>query len=159
MEKEHLEELINLSFQMEMKAAELYRLFSENSLEDKDFWWELHLEEIGHARIIREAKDNFLHRGVFPFDMLCASIEKIQHDNARAELFIEQAKAAIPSRRGAFEIAFALEHSASELHFDLFMKQKADEPLVSVLQQLNQADKNHIKRIRARMEEVFPDEN
>lgn len=148
MEQVRLEELVEESIALELNAAELYRLFSQAHPADESFWWQLHLEEKSHARLMRAARDSFLKRGAFPYDLLDDSLELIKHTNERIRKLIARFIEKKPGRRQACETAIALENESGENHFNAFMHTEAHNAVESVFHQLNGNDTDHALRIR-----------
>ena len=148
MENNRLSELIEESIQLELNVADLYKLFSEALPEDNDFWWQLHLEEKSHATLIRAARDSFVKRGKFPYDLVANSIEDLKASNAKLERLIAEFKINPPNRQTACKTAVELENESGEMHYTRFMEKEAGNAVETVFQQLNRGDKEHEKRIR-----------
>ncbi|MBT8042521.1 MAG: hypothetical protein KJN67_05260 [Pontiella sp.] len=149
-----IENLIEESIALEKNVAALYKIFSESVPEDADFWWQLHLEEKSHATLIRAAKDSFVRRGKFPFDLIANSVEELKSSNQRIAAMVGKFLANPPSRLEALEVAIALENEAGESHYNQFMDKEAKNPVEGVFQQLNRDDKEHETRIRERLASV-----
>lgn len=149
MQTNQLSELIEESIALELNVAELYKVFSEALPEDKGFWWQLHMEEKSHATLIRAARDSFVKRGKFPYDLVADSIDDIKNSNKKTLQLISQYKAAPPGRHEACKVAVQLENESGEMHYTRFMEKDADNTVETVFQQLNRGDKEHEKRIRA----------
>jgi hypothetical protein len=145
--------LLDESIQIELNAAELYRIFHTVFPEDADFWWKLHLEEKNHAALIRAGKEDFLPIGKFPLDMVTQSLEAVKRANSMLAALISEYQDTPPSRQDAFNAALLLEESAAELHFQKFMSKEAESKIDEIFQQLNMDDRNHAKRIRSYMED------
>lgn len=58
----HLDESIKL----ELNLATLYTLFHDSFEEDEDFWWELAMEERGHASLLQQEKKQPQQKEFFP---------------------------------------------------------------------------------------------
>lgn len=56
-----------------------------------------------------------------------------------------------PDRNRAFQIAYEVENSAGELHYNNYMNQDAESRLSSIFRKLNGDDLNHADRIREYM--------
>ncbi|VGO12210.1 hypothetical protein PDESU_00761 [Pontiella desulfatans] len=154
MEKNRLDELIEKSIALELNAAGLYKLFSEALPDDADFWWKLHLEEKSHASLIRAAKESFLKRGKFPYDIVADSIDELKKSNAKTLETIEKYKAVKPTRQEACKVAIALENESGECHYMKFMEKDAETVVETVFQQLNRGDKDHERRIREHLDSL-----
>lgn len=149
MEEIYSNQLIEESIRLEQQVAELYRVFSECIPEDSDFWEQLQREEKSHAMLIRAAKDSFVQRGKFPFDLVADSIGELKESNARIQSLIEQCKSNPPQRRKALELALSIENESGESSYAMFMDKHAVTSAEAVFQQINRQDKDHERRIRA----------
>jgi hydroxyethylthiazole kinase-like sugar kinase family protein len=58
-----------------------------------------------------------------------------------------------PDRITAFNTAIEAEKTAGELHFQSIMTKESNSWLIKVLQQLNEYDRDHLKRIEAYVKE------
>lgn len=154
METNHLAELIEESIQLELNVSELYKLFATSCPEDNEFWWQLHLEEKSHATLIRAARDSFIKRGKFPFNLVTDSITELQESNAKTLKLIEQFQRNPPDRSEACRVAIQLEQESGELHYTEFMGKTAETVVETVFQQLNRGDKEHEDRIRAHLKSL-----
>ena len=151
-------EYIDESILLEENAAELYLVFSESIPEDTDFWRQLHLEEKRHAMLIRSAKDAFVQRGKFPYDLIAESGMELRQANARLRQLIAKYRQTPPSRKEACEIALTIEADAGESEYARFMDKHAESTVDTVFQMLNREDKEHERRIREHLETFAPAE-
>ncbi|MDF7823717.1 hypothetical protein P4B35_06800 [Pontiellaceae bacterium B12227] len=154
METNHLTELIEESIRLELNISELYKLFAETHPEDNEFWWQLHLEEKSHATLIRAARDSFIKRGKFPFNLVTDSISTLQESNLKVRKLIECFQQNPPGRTEACHTAIDLEQEVGEVHYTQFMEKKAENVVETVFQQLNRDDKDHEDRIRAYLNSI-----
>jgi hypothetical protein len=115
--------------------------------EDYNFWWRISIEEMNHAALIESINEVFLTDIILSPD----SMEKQTDDVMRMNLYIleqiEKYRSQSPLRSEALKLAFELENSISEFHFQLFMTSKSDSMVMKVLQKLNGDAINHAKRI------------
>ncbi|GBD99198.1 hypothetical protein BMS3Abin07_01231 [bacterium BMS3Abin07] len=144
--------LMEESTNLELNVADLYLLFNSLFPEDSNFWWELALEEKSHAALIRSGKDFFEPKNQFPHDLLADSLQTLKDINSKLNLLIKKYKDTSPSREEAFNIAFKLENSASELHYQNFMSKETSSRIDNIFKQLNKDDKDHAMRICSYME-------
>lgn len=154
METNHLTELIEESILLELNLAELYQNFAKNHSEDNEFWWQMHLEEKSHATLIRAARDSFIKRGKFPFDLVTDSIQNLKKSNSKVLELTEQCLAHPPGREEACRIAGELEQESGEMHYTRFMEKEAENVVETVFQQLNRGDKEHEERILAYLQSI-----
>jgi ferritin len=145
--------LLDESIALEMNMASLYQIFQQTFSDDALFWRELTREEMDHATLLKSAKENLgTDCDKLPNDFLCESLEKLKATNKKITQNINDFRDTCPSRKQAFNTAFAFENSAGEIHYNYFMNKLAVSPLEEILQELNQNDKNHGQRIRSYME-------
>jgi hypothetical protein len=52
-----------------------------------------------------------------------------------------------PDRKAAFNAAIEIEKSAEEVHYQNIMTKKADSWFIKVFQELNEYDRDHLKRV------------
>lgn len=145
--KEKINRLFEEAIKLELNAAALYTLFYEAFPDDSNFWWQLILEEKGHASLLEAGKRNFAPKGLFPLDLLAAPLEELIAANKDVEQLIERYRENIPSREEAFNVAMLFERFAGEAHFQQFMIQDADSGIKDTFRHLNRDDKDHEKRI------------
>jgi len=139
------------SIKLELYAADLYFLFSMLFSADSSFWWKLLLEEQGHASLIRSGKEIFEPIGAFPHDMLAPVLNDIIEANTKLDYLIKSIREISISREEAFNIAFEVETSAGELHFQNFFDKKTDSRIDEIFKKLIQDDHDHAKRISSYM--------
>ena len=152
MEKDFIA-LIDESIKLELNVADLYMLFLKLFPADADFWWKLVLEEKNHAALIRSGKEYFEPLNKFPHDLLANSLQKVKDTNSSLKSMIKKLESVSPLRQEAFNIAFEIENSASELHFQKFMnKKEANLKIDDIFKRLNKDDKDHALRISSYME-------
>jgi CRISPR/Cas system-associated endonuclease Cas1 len=154
---ETLTQIIDLSIQLELAIARLYRHFSETIEEDSAFWWDLQMEENGHAEILELARTFQQEHALFPEEMVHHHGQRLRSElqaiKTRTLEIIETGKI---SRREALKTALKLEGAASETTFQLFMKQAPDTQIGIALQKINGPDVDHAKRIQDRLKEIQP---
>ncbi len=143
-----LDESINL----EMNVSDLYQLFYVKFPVDANFWWQLSLEEVNHAALIRTINDIFLPEKFLPHKILQKHILDLQQLNQSIKERISRYKMNPPLRFEAFSYAYELENSAGEAHFEMFMSDSPESNVERIFQKLNGEDKNHARRIAEYME-------
>ena len=144
--------LIDESIELELNVADLYLLFYKLFPEDSDFWWKLVLEEKNHAALIRSMKEFFEPRKQFPRDLLADRLSEVKDTNSYLKSMIKKLQSVTPLRQEAFNIAFKIEASAAELHFQSFMNNEQSMKINNIFKQLNKDDKDHATRIATYME-------
>lgn len=142
---DYLNELINI----ELNAAEMYRMFSQIYEQDREFWWKLSIEEMNHASLLKSAH-HYINLNIFPDELIIKNTDEITNINNHLEdIRIEFKKN--PSRIKAFEIAIEIEDSASESHYDKIMTEQTDDKVLNVFKKLNRDDVDHLNRIKKYM--------
>ena len=142
------------SIEMELNVGDLYQLFSVKFPEDHDFWWEISIEEMNHAALIKSINDIFLDEGVFNGDILERQIENLRKMNNFVKERITQYKIEVPMRKEAFLCSMELENSIGESHFEHFMTEDTNSVVVKIFQRLNGEDVNHAIRIENYMKSI-----
>ena len=148
-----LQELADEAVQLELNVSYLYMIFKNSSTEDAEFWWQLVVEENNHAALIKSGREYFMQVSAFPRELLPPAIAELQAANREIKSLVEKYDADPPTREEAFNIALKAEMSAGEIHFQQAMSKSADSRIMRLFQDLNEDDKDHIKRIRAYMNE------
>ncbi len=146
---EKLLQLIDETINIELKIADIYMVFYNTSPEDSDFWWQMSLEEKGHAHLIKSGRDTFL--GKFPYKLLAPSVQTLKETNSKLTSLLKEYKEKPPSRETTFNIALDLEQSTGELHFQLAMEKSLTSSIMKIFQELNKDSKDHVSRIQTYM--------
>jgi hypothetical protein len=148
---EELQKIMDESIKLELNVADLYMIFSRAFPGDSPFWTKLALEEEHHASLIRGARDVWLSGRAFPHELLAPKVDMLLEANSKLASLLEKYRKNPPSREIAFNVAFNVEESAGEVHFQRAMEQLPTSTIVEVFQILNHDDKDHARRIRAYM--------
>jgi len=142
-----VKQFLDESIQLELNVSDLYQLFYAKFPEDSEFWWELSLEEVNHAALIRSINDLFLPEKILPQGVNEYQISVIHKVNQSIRERISHYKMNTPSRYEAFNYAYELEISAGEAHYEMFMNDIPGSNVEKIFQKLNGQDKNHAIRI------------
>src|SRR6056297_591398 len=151
--EDHTIKLLNESIKLENNVAELYQLFSLTFDEDKNFWWQIAIEEKNHAALLRSGKESYIPASIFPKKILPETINDIAFINKNIRDMIINYKKNKPSRTLAFNIACHLENSAGKIHYQKIMEKDPETKIENIFMQLNQDDKDHARRIEDYMKE------
>ncbi|HCD36107.1 rubrerythrin family protein [Chlorobium phaeovibrioides] len=146
-----LDQLLDASIQLELNLAKLYTLFNDLFEEDEEFWWQLSMEERGHAALLQQEKKD--PSVVFPENLLAKDLLALNESNGRITALVTQFRQNPPTRREAFDIALELELSAGESHYQEFLDSPSESATANIFKQLNQEDRDHAERIRSYMTE------
>jgi len=138
--------LIDESIRLELNVSQLYLHFHNLFPEDSEFWWGLALEEKNHAALLKSGKLEFLEAGLFPPEIVGASIRDLVKTNKELEALLERKE--LESRASAFQRAIRIEESAGEIHFQQAIVKKQQTEALKLFQQLNRDDKDHAERLR-----------
>ncbi|TCD48722.1 rubrerythrin family protein [Chlorobium sp. N1] len=144
----HLDESIRL----ELNLARLYTLFHDASEEDEEFWWQLAMEERGHAALLQQEKKQPQPETFFPGNLLAKDLAALEAANRRINALIESFQQQPLPRADRFRTALELELSAGESHYQEFLDSPTESAAASIFKQLNQEDRDHAKRIREYMD-------
>lgn len=144
----HLDE----SIQLELNLAKLYTQYHDASEEaDQDFWWQLAMEERGHAALLQQEKKDPQPEVFFPANLLGKDLEALEAANRRIKGLIESFQQQPVPRAERFRTALELELSAGESHYQEFLDSPTESAAASIFKQLNQEDRDHAERIRGYM--------
>jgi len=146
-----LERTIEESIKIESNVSDLYGLFYRIFEEDKDFWWQLKIEEKNHSFLLEGAKKALLEYNKFPQELISDSLESLIEANNNLRKMIDDFPSNPPSREIAFNTALEVEISAGEIHYQEAMKQHEGSDILKILQKINGDDKEHEQRIREYM--------
>ncbi len=141
--QKHLDE----SIQLELNLAKLYTLFNDYFAEDEEFWWDLAMEEQGHASLFQQEKKQPQQKEFFPDNLLAKDLQSLIDTNAKITSLIATYTTTPPSRAEAFRIAHTLEMAAGESHFQQFLDSPTNSYSANIFKQLNQEDRDHATRI------------
>ena len=147
--QKHLDESIKL----ELSLAKLYTLFHDCFSEDEDFWWELTMEEQGHAALLQQEKKQPQPMEFFPDNLLSTDLQSLVDTNTKIAALISKYSDTPPSKTEALQIALDLELAAGESHFQQFLDSPTNSLSSTIFKQLNQEDCDHAERIRSYMKE------
>jgi hypothetical protein len=147
--QQHLDESIKL----ELNLAKLYTLFNDSFPDDEDFWWQLAMEERGHASLLQQEKKQPQPLQFFPENLLARDLQTLIDANAKISRLIAEFSQKIPSRFTAFTTAHELELSAGEAHFQEFLDSPDSSYSANLFKQLNRDDRDHAERILSYMKE------
>ena len=137
---------IDMAIELELGAARLYNLFAQHCSEDFKFWIQLEMEEKNHAALLKAGKA-FAGVNKFPSSMIPENLTQMRESLRQIEngekKFLEN-----PTRSRAFDIAFEIENSAVEMHYQQYMEAESDDDLAEIFKKLNRADSHHAERIK-----------
>lgn len=147
-----LRQLIGEATRLELNIAGIYLNFHHRFPDDANFWWRLIIEEENHAALLVSGKRYFLDAGMFPAELVGASLATLRRLNGELERIIRHDKEAPMSRDAAFSLAVRLEESVGEIHFQHAMHEtERPTEAIRLFQSLNKADMDHADRIRSYM--------
>ncbi len=140
--------LIEEAIRLELNVSELYLVFHSSFKEDMNFWWTLAIEEKNHAALLKNLESFATHLSEIPLPKKEISTSELREINLRLEKLIPQYKDSPPSREEALKLAYSLETSAGESHFQEFAHEESGSNISKIFKQLNQSDVNHARRIK-----------
>jgi hypothetical protein len=142
-----LNAVIEEAILLELNVADLYLLFYRQFPEDSQFWWQLAIEEKNHAALLRTLSQMRDSRIPVAEELLPTQIQELRRVNLRLQETIVDMEVAPPERARAFQLAYAIENSAGELHYEKFIRNQTSGPVSAVFKKLNGEDINHANRI------------
>ena len=138
-------EKIVMASRLESRIGDLYLEFSRRFTEDRDFWWQLSLEEKNHASILESGRASFVPINAFPEKLIPPDLSELSEMEHQLDAIFEELSNY--SRETAFEKALELEKWTVEFYYQQAMDEKQPDPYLSNFQLLNRESGNHIKRI------------
>ena len=145
---EEILDLLELSLELELKIAELYRFYSRCFSEDAAFWWKLSMEEGNHAALIKSGIQNYAPVDKYPKEMIYPVTEEWKDLLRFIDRQLDQFTKKSPDREQAVQLAIALENSAGEKHYQNAMEYPEGSRMLKLFQRLNDGDRDHAQRIR-----------
>ncbi len=149
---EKLQNHLDESIQLELNLAKLYTVLNDSFAEDEEFWWELAMEEQGHASLLQQEKKQPQQKEFFPENLLAKDLQSLIDTNIKITGLIAAYTATTPSRAEAFQTAYTLEMAAGESHFQQFLDSPTNSYSATIFKQLNQEDRDHAARIMQYMQ-------
>lgn len=132
----------------ELYISELYLLYSDIFPEDRDFWWNLAVEEKNHAALMKSAV-SFFKKGLFPDEILPDELEMIKSISAGITTQTQKFRLTHPSKDAAYHFAIKIEESGGEFYYQELMNKTSENKIIRIFQRLGEANKNHAERIRS----------
>ena len=148
-----VEDFLDEASALETIMADLYSLFEKSFAEDAVFWKQLADEELNHAALIQNVKSDpevskwFVHDA--PDDLVKETVKTMEWATSLVIKYSEEK----PDRLTAFNTAIEVEKTAWELHYQSLMTKKSDKWFVDIVQELNEYDRDHLRRINLYIKE------
>jgi len=139
--------LINEAIQLELNVARLYIMFHKRLTEDATFWWALVIEEENHAALLRTIEQMDASQVEIPGGIMPNGLAELQKANLMILKSMENFQRQ-PDRAYAFQLAYKIEMSAGESHYNNFMNNAAESRIVEIFRTLNRDDLDHARRIQ-----------
>ena len=131
----------------------MYTLFEKSFAEDSDFWKQLAYEELSHAALLKSATSNPEMSKQLVQDASKDLLQEVVKAKEWATSLLIKFSEVKPDRLTAFNTAIEAEKTAGELHFQSIMTKESDSWFIKVLQELNEYDRDHLKRINLYMKD------
>ncbi len=138
------EKVLNEAIQIEKNLSVLYFFYSENFVDDSEFWQQMSKEEAEHAALLGLGKD---FPDKFPEFITYDEYNELVKVRQEIEDTIKRYERQLPSKKEAYSYALGLETSAYELHYQKLSSSKENSEMMKTFQKLNAFDKDHAKRI------------
>lgn len=143
-------ELLDESVLLEKLIGELYTLFAVYYKDEEIFWTKLANEEGKHALILEGIRP-WIAMGATIDQCLLQNLTELKEKNISIKQVIKSAVDNPPTIDIAFNLAYKIERTASEVHYQKMITKETDNKLIQSMQILSAEDQNHAKRIRAMM--------
>jgi ferritin len=148
---QNLGQLLKEAIQLELNVAKLYLLFHKLLPEDAEFWWTLVIEEQNHAALLKTVEKMEASKVVIPEGILPPGLTELQESNQMIIKAMGDFERK-PDRAQSFNLAYKIELSAGESHYDNFMRTAPKSRITEVFRKLNGDDVDHARRIREYMD-------
>ncbi|MCP4130140.1 MAG: hypothetical protein GY754_03885 [bacterium] len=143
--------LLVTAIAVELKMADLYSLYYKLFDEDKDFWYQLMIEEKNHAALLKSARDQ-IQESNLPDELLCSNIEELQQVIDIINEKIELYRSGTPSKKKAYVFAIKIKNIGYEKHYQDILTGSPNSGVVKIMQEVNNQEINHAHRIEEIMD-------
>ena len=151
LDKNLILEFLDRASSLELIMANMYTLFEKSFTEDSDFWKQLAQEELSHAALLKTAINNPEMSKQLAHDASNDLLQEVVKAKEWATSLLIKFSEVKPDRLTAFNTAIEAEKTAGELHFQSIMTKESDSWFIKVLRELNEYDRDHLKRINLYM--------
>jgi len=146
-----LEDLLDEAIRHEQTVSMLYFEFFQAFPDDADFWWQLSVEENGHAGLLEAGRKIF--GAEYGEEILPARVETLADANCKLEKILEQMKQQPLSREAACRIALEIETTTDGMIFDNALQPPQESEVPTISERIRRDDKRHAERIRNYMKD------
>ena len=146
-----LEVLLDEAIRHEHIVSLLYFEFVQAFPDDADLWWELSVEENGHAGLLEAGRKLF--GSEYGEEILPARVEYLIEANRTLEKLLDQMKEHPLSREAACRIALEIETTTDGMIFENALQPAQDADPPTITERIRRDDQRHAARIRAFMKE------
>ena len=142
--------LFSMITEQEQMVALIYMKFSELFPEDKDFWWQLAMEEKCHASIGKSIQEIFAPLKLYPAEFLAEPLDKLSASIAEKKKLLEtlDKNPEKLSREDAVNSALEIEDSDVEKIFQEIMEKIPQTRQDRLFQRLNKDTSDHIRKLK-----------
>ena len=144
MMKKNFEKIVEAAIDLENTMSGLYVYFSNRFPEDFEFWEQLRIEELNHASLLKTIK-NLAKVNLLPEGLVLEDIDDYEQTIKYINDSMNEER--IPNRDTAFELAFNIEKSSGELHYQETATKKDPDEITRIFIRLNGMDLDHANRI------------
>jgi len=149
-------DLIDESIKLELNISKIYSIFYKIFPKHRDFWWEMEMEEMNHAALLRSIKHHYQPIEKIPDDLLPKEMNDLKKSNTQIEALLDKFNTERPTDIEAFNLALKLEQSVGEIHYQNFMSNNSNndenDKISEIFKKLNGDDMDHSDRISNYME-------
>ena len=118
-------ELLDESVRLEKLIGELYTLFAVYYKDEEIFWTKLANEEAKHALILEGIRP-WIAMGASVDQYLLSNLAELQEKNLAIKEVIKSAVDNPPTREVAFNLAYKIERTASEVQYQKMISEDTD---------------------------------
>ena len=151
LDKNLILEFLDRASSLELIMANMYTLFEKSFTKDSDFWKQLAQEELSHAALLKSAISNPEMSKQLAHDASNDLLQEVVKAKEWATSLLIKFSEVKPDRLTAFNTAIEAEKTAGELHFQSIMTKESDSWFIKVLRELNEYDRDHLRRINLYM--------
>ena len=146
-----LDALLDEAIRHELTVSLLYFEFFQAFPEDADLWWQLSVEESGHAGLLEAGRKLF--GSEYGEEILPARIEYLTEANRTLDKLLERMKQQPLSREAACRIALEIETTTDGMIYESALQPEPDAEELTISERIRRDDLRHAVRIRAYMKD------
>lgn len=151
---DQMKELIEASSRLEKNVGKIYQILSRKFPEDRQFWWQLAMEEEHHSSLYDSFLRGYMLLNVFPSEIVDHDLAGIQKANERLEADLSGMDQWERTKVQFYEYALEIEQLASEGKFQQAMTEEDPSRFLQMVQRLNADNIRHKERIQEMLDKA-----